>query len=43
MPSIAPVNIGERALAPRMISWVRSFVAVMWQGSCAGCEERVPR
>jgi len=30
------VNIGERSVAARMISCVRSVVAVMWQGSCAG-------
>ena len=31
---MAPVNIGERSVAPRMISCVRAFVAVMWQWTC---------
>jgi len=31
---------GERAVAARMMSWVRSLVAVMWHGRCSGCCSR---
>src|SRR5690242_21122829 len=41
-PWIAPVNIGDRSRAPRMISWVRSFVCVIQHGSCRGCISRRP-
>jgi hypothetical protein len=35
--------MGERSLAARMISWVRSLVAVMWQDTWRGCSLRSPR
>ncbi len=41
-PGSTPVNIGERSSPARMISWVRSLVWVIQQGTCAGCSSRLP-
>ena len=42
-PRSAPVYSGERSSAPRMISWVRSLVWVIQQGTWRGCSSREPR